>query len=251
MGADEDVVKELSVLIVEDEVPARERMEDLLSTQQGYRLCGAAGDGISAMHAIEELRPDLVLMDIDLPEMGAFEVLENLQVEPPHVIFVTAYDEYALKAFAIHAVDYLLKPVEPERFAEALERARSVITTGGRGESIAPPRPPAGRIIVRSGVRVLFLRPQEIDAVDAAGNYVKIYRGREAFLLRTTLAAMESRLPARKFVRIQRSKLINVDRIRELLHEGKDNYLVVLADGRRLRLSPMYRKHLEMVLGEF
>ncbi|HEX2121060.1 MAG TPA: LytTR family DNA-binding domain-containing protein [Thermoanaerobaculia bacterium] len=246
-------MRELTILVVEDEALARTRLEELVSSQRGFRVCGWAGDGLTALRAIEELRPDVLLLDIELPEIGGFDVLENLSGElQPAVVFVTAYDDYAVKAFEINAVDYVLKPVEPDRLAAALDRARLAVENGSSRSAQRPAsQVPPNRIVVRTGNRILFLRPGEIDCVEAAGNYVRIHRGDAHFLLRTTMASMEHRLPPEKFVRIQRSKLVNVDLVRELIHEGKDNYVLVMTNGTRLKMSPLYRKNIEDVLGEF
>ncbi len=244
-------MKELAVYIVEDETLARERLQALIAARPGFRVCGTAADGVSAIRGLEELRPDIVLLDIELPEIGGFDVLENVSASvEPAVIFVTAYDDYAIRAFDVHAVDYVLKPVEPERLAAALDRARTAVENG-TVRAAELPRKPSDRIVVRTGSRVLFLRPDEIDCIESAGNYVRIHRGSEHYLLRTTMSSMEHRLPRDRFVRVQRSRLVNADRIRELIHEGKDSYMLVMTTGARMRMSPMYRKNIEDVLGEF
>jgi two-component system LytT family response regulator len=227
---------------VEDEPLARDRVVQQLARRRDFAVTGQASNGAEAVRIIDDLRPDLVLLDIELPELDGFEVLQSLTSDPPHVIFLTAYDQYAVRAFEIHAFDYLLKPVEPERLDAALDRARTAIEAGER-----PPK----RIVIRSGDRILFLRPEEIDWLESVGNYVKIHRGAEGFHYRQTLGWMEQKLPNDRFVRIHRSRIVNVDRVVELRHVTKDAYAVVLSTGARLPLSPLYRRNLEERLGAF
>ncbi len=246
-------MKSLSVAVVEDEPLAREHLESLVAQLSGCVVVGSAGSPDEAVRMLEERRPDLVLMDIELPGATGFDVLQALTLEAlPHVIFITAYDEYAVRAFEVSAIDYLLKPVAPERLEEAFRRARDVIGTRGAGDRIhdlLASRPQ--RIVVRAGERVLFLRPEEIDWIESVGNYVKLHRGQESFLMRLTMVQILARLPARHFIRIQRSRIVNTDRVLELIHEGKDSYTVVLSSGTRFALSPVYRRNLEAALGRF
>ncbi|HVS33905.1 MAG TPA: LytTR family DNA-binding domain-containing protein [Thermoanaerobaculia bacterium] len=247
-------MKSLSVAVVEDEPLAREHLESLVAQQSGCVVVGSAGAPEEAVRMLEERRPDLVLMDIELPGATGFDVLEALPPEAlPHVIFITAYDEYAVRAFEVSAIDYLLKPVAPERLEEAFRRARDVIGTRGASDRIHDllASRPQQRIVVRAGERVLFLRPEEIDWIESVGNYVKLHRGQESFLMRLTMVQILARLPARHFIRIQRSRIVNTDRVLELIHEGKDSYTVVLSSGARFALSPVYRRNLEAALGRF
>jgi len=255
-------MSQIRVLIVDDEYLARDRMKELLAQEPDLMLAGEAATGTDAVRAIETLSPDVVLLDISLPAMDGFEVLACVETDPlPLVIFTTAYDAHAIRAFEIDAVDYLLKPVETPRFQEAFRRARMQLarTPGDRirGETdrrirrLIDSAGSAARMVVRQGDRIVFIRAPEIDAVEAVGNYVRIHRGPDRFVFRQTLSAVEQRLAPHGFVRIQRSVLVNVERIAELRRESKEVYLVLLTTGTRFRLSPHYRVNLEQLLGKF
>jgi two-component system LytT family response regulator len=249
----------LHVLIVDDEPLARSRLRALLEREPDVEVVGESGDGTAAVAAARALRPDLVFLDVQMPALDGFGVLEALGEPLPAVVFVTAYDRYALRAFEVHALDYLLKPFDRERFRRALERARAALQ---RDESLAvnrkllellddvrPGRKAAPRLVVKTAGRVFFLRPEEIDWVEAAGNYVKLHAGREEHLLRETMSALEGRLDADRFVRIHRSALVNLDRVRELQPWFHGDYKVILRDGTELTLSRGYRPKLQELLG--
>ena len=249
----------IRVLIVDDEYLARDRMKELLALEPDVVLAGEVATGPDAVRAIETLEPDVVLLDISLPAMDGFEVLSCVETEPlPLVIFTTAYDAHAIHAFEIDALDYLLKPVETPRFQEAFRRVRIRLDDRGQGEVqtrvrrlIDAAANTSTRMVVRQGDRIVFVRPPEIDAVEAVGNYVRIHRGADRFVFRQTLSAVEQRLAPHGFVRIQRSVLVNLERIAELRRESKEVYLVLLSTGTRFRLSPHYRSNLEKTLGKF
>lgn len=235
---------EMRALIVDDEHLARERMRELLEEHAGVAVVGEARSGPEAIRLVESLQPDLVLLDIALQSMDGFDVLSCLDVTtPPLVIFTTAYDQHAVRAFEVQAIDYLLKPVERPRLAEALRRART------RMDLPRVMQRSSARILVRDRERIVVVRASDIDTVTAVGNYVRIQRGTERFLLRQTLASMEERLGQHGFVRIQRSVLINVERVLELQRHSKDTLLVVLTTGAKFRLSPTYRQNLEQAFG--
>jgi two-component system LytT family response regulator len=245
-------VRTLRCLVVDDERLARQRVRSLALEAGGLDIVGEAASGAEAVEGIDRLRPDLVFLDIALPDMDGFAVLNLVKkVTPaPLVIFMTAYDQHAVRAFALHAADYLLKPTDATRFIEAVDHARSRLGPGHepeRGQAVAR----TYRLAVRKGDRVVFLTPQEIDSVEALGNYVKVRRGREHFMLRCTLAALEERLRGFGFVRVRRSALVNVEGIMELRRESRDAYVIVLKSGALLRLSPRYRRNLEEALGAF
>ena len=249
----------MRVLIVDDEYLARERMRELAEDEEGIEVIGEAATGPDAVHAIESLEPDLVLLDIALPAMDGFEVLSCVDSALlPLVIFTTAFDQHAIRAFEVRAVDYLLKPIEKPRLSEALRRAMLQLPRRERELSDAKIRRfleaatgSANRIVVRHGDRILFVRPAEIDAVESVGNYVRIHRGGERVLLRQTLASIEERLQPHGFARIQRSVLVNTERVAELRREAREIYTVILATGGKYRLSPNYRNSLEKALGKF
>ena len=247
----------MRVLIVDDEYLARERMRELAEQEEGIEVVGEAATGPEAVHAIETLQPDLVLLDIALPAMDGFEVLSCVETTPlPLVVFTTAFDQHAIRAFEVQAVDYLLKPVERPRLSEALRRARTQLPRRPASDEKmrhfleGAPRN-GGRIVVRHGERILFLKPGEIDAVESVGNYVRLHRGADRLLLRQTLASIEERLAPHGFVRIQRSVLVNVERVAELRREARETYAVLLVTGAKYRLSPNYRAHFENALGKF
>jgi len=240
----------IRALIVDDEPLARERIRELLKTEPDVVCAGECSSGREAVKAIVRLEPDLVFLDVQMPEGDGFEVLRALQDRKlPAIIFVTAYDKYALRAFEVHAIDYLLKPFRQARFESALERAREQIRQAqGRSsaqlmallEDLRQGRP-ADRFIVKSGGDVLFLRPDEIDYIEAADNYLNIHAGKENLLLRETMQRMEKRLDPRKFLRIHRSTIVNVERIRKLQAGPAGEHWVILRDGRQLTLSRSYR----------
>jgi two-component system LytT family response regulator len=253
------VTAPLSVLIVEDEFLARERLKSLLREHGDLVLAGEAASGREAVTAIESLQPDILLLDVALPQMDGFEVLACVKTGLPIVIFTTAFDTHAIRAFEVQATDYLLKPVMRERLAEALRRARESLASSAHEEAEASvwrmvdatvASSTRSRLAVRAGDRIVFLKPAEIDAVEAVGNYVRIYRNSERFLIRHTLTALEQRLGPHGFARIQRAVLVNSDRILELRRERKDSYRVVLTSGAEFWLSPRYRGNLLSVLGE-
>jgi two-component system LytT family response regulator len=246
----------IRTVIVEDEPLARERLKVLLENDPEIEVVAECGDGRSAVDAIKEHKPDLVFLDIQLPERNGFEVLKDLGAgNLPSIVFVTAYDRFAVKAFEVHAIDYLLKPFDIDRFQEALRRAKEQV---GRRETKEPGetirelldnlRPePAGpkRISIKSSGKLIFIRTDEIDCVEAADNYVKVRSGGEVHVVRDTLGAFEGRLPADDFVRISRSCIINVDRIKEIQPLEYGEYEVVLRDGSRVRLTRGYRENLQ------
>lgn len=245
----------MQVLIVDDEYLARERMKELAAEHARVTIAGEATNGTEAVQAIETLQPDVVLLDIAMPGMDGFEVLSCIETTPlPLVIFTTAFDQHAVRAFEIAAVDYLLKPIERARFAEALQRAESQLARRQPAEQRLREfldAKPSNRIVIRQGERIVFVKPQEIDAIEAVGNYVRIHRNGERFMIRQTLTSLEERLASHGFVRIQRSVLVNTERIAELRREAKETFLVILAGGESFRLTASFRVNLEQRLGAF
>jgi two-component system LytT family response regulator len=244
---------------VDDEDLARERLRSLLARDSRIEVIGEAGDGKSAVNAIEKLKPDLVFLDVQMPELNGFEVLEGLDKEKlPNIVFVTAHDKFALKAFDVHAVDYLLKPFDRERFQLALDRAIAKIQgqkPGHRNEALAAvieetkPAGPVERLLVKSDGRVLLLKVDDIDWIEAADNYVNIKVGKDSHMMRETMTSLEARLPKDKFMRISRSTIVNVERIQELQPMFHGEYIVVLKNGAKLTLSRTYRDKLDRLLG--
>jgi two-component system LytT family response regulator len=250
----------LRTLIVDDEPLAREKLRSYLEAEVDIEIIGECRDGREALLAIETDRPDLVFLDIQMPELGGFEVLENVEPENlPAVIFVTAFDQYALKAFEVHAIDYLLKPYDRERLRQALDHARRESERRELGEmqqqlralltDMEKQKPQfAERLVVKSAGRVVFVKVDEIDWVDAAGNYVKLHVHGEGHLLRETMSHLEERLDPKRFLRIHRSTIVNIERIKELQQQFHGDYLVVLKSGQRLTLSRSYRDRIQGLL---
>lgn len=249
----------LRVLIVDDEPVARRRLRRLLREDRDIEIAGECGDGASALAAIRTLSPDLVLLDVQMPEMDGIEVLQQLRSEEvPACIFVTAFDRYALRAFEVHALDYVLKPVDGERLRLAVERARRRIAER-RGAMLDPGvlallsdlagRRFLTRMPVKSGGRVLVVDLADVDCIRAADNYVTLHVGAEQYLARDTMGRLERDLDPTRFVRIHRSTIVQVDRIKELLPDFHGDFTVVLRNGSRVTLSRTYRSRLEQMLG--
>ena len=243
-------------LLVDDEPLARERLRNFLAREPGVELAGECAHGAEAVERIRTVRPDLVFLDVQMPGMNGFEVLEQLGDDlPPAVVFVTAHDHYAVRAFQVHAVDYLLKPFDRDRLHLAVTRA-----TERLARNAAQPDLPARnaamaadlragatqpeRLPVRSGSRVSFVQFSEIDWIGSADNYVELHVGRHAHLIRETLTSMAGRLPADQFVRISRTAIVNLRRVRELQPLPHGEYQVTLTDGTRLTLSRSHRDQL-------
>ena len=249
----------MRTLIVDDEPLARERLRTLLRDEPGIDLIGECADGKEAVSAIQEKNPELLFLDVQMPEMDGFAVLEAVGPERvPAVVFVTAYDRYALRAFDVHALDYLLKPFDRERFQKTLERARAQVGERGKlGDRLLAllkdikeePKHPV-RFVIKSAGRVFFLRADEINWVEAAGNYVQLHVGSATHLMRETMGGLEARLDPEKFVRIHRSAIVKVDRLKEMQPAFHGDYIVILQDGTRLNLSRSYREKLQALLGQ-
>ena len=257
----EDGVTKIRTVVVDDEPVARERIVGLLSQEKDIEVVGEYADGTQAVSAIQQQHPDLVFLDVQMPACDGFGVIQQLGPEKvPAVVFVTAYDEYALKAFEVHAIDYLLKPFGRDRFAQTLQHAREHLERRRAGDlgkrlmalvqDIKPEPQKLDRLVVKSGGRVFFLRTAEIDWIEAAGNYVRLHLGDDSHLFRETMNNMEGRLDAHRFVRIHRSRIVNTDRIKEMQPWFNGEYVVVLQNGTRLTLSRGYREKLQERLGK-
>jgi two-component system LytT family response regulator len=234
----------IRALVVDDEPLARANLVVLLRREADIEIVGECGSGAEALQTILKQKPDLVFLDIQMPEIDGFDVLEMLGSDlPPAVIFVTAYDQYALKAFEAGALDYLLKPFDKARLGRALARAKERIS------SRSDPGIKTDCIVVKNAGRVSFLRVAEIDWVEAADYYVCLHVGKATHLLRRTMNELDRDLDQAAFCRIHRSTMVNVERIREIRFGPDGEYEVVLKDGTTLRLSRRYRKQLESRLG--
>jgi two-component system LytT family response regulator len=242
-------------LIVDDEPLARERLRQLLAEHPEIELVGECADGREAVDAIQKQSPELIFLDIQMPELNGFEVLEAIHAEPmPIIVFVTAHDKFALRAFEVHAVDYLLKPFDRERFGSALQRALQQVKHRDdpvRAEAqaavlteVRAPAKPIDRLAVKSGGRIRILKAADILWIEAAHNYVEIHEDKASHLLRDTISAIEQKLPPDKFVRISRSTIVNIEKVKELEPLFYGEYTVTLHNGKRLTLSRRYRRKL-------
>jgi two-component system LytT family response regulator len=251
--------RRVRALIADDEPLARERLRMLLAREEWLEVVEEVGDGPAAVDAIRKLAPDLVFLDVQMPGATGFEVIDAVGADNmPFVVFVTAYDKYALKAFDVHAVDYLLKPFDKDRFHSGLTKVRRQLEHPHGGElerrllELVQDLKPASRMdrfVIKSGGRVFFVRAEDIDWIEAAGNYVKLHVGNEAHLFRETMNALEARLNADTFYRIHRSHIVNIERVRELQPWFNGEYVVFLKDGTRLTLSRGYREKLQERIG--
>ena len=243
----------IRTLIVDDEPLARAMLRSFLADDAGIEVIGECGDGYTAIEMIESAAPDLVFLDIQMPDLDGFGVLRALAPAAiPNIAFVTAYDQFALQAFDVHAIDYLLKPFDRERFERTLERAKQQVALQKREDVQAAllrilseqgaRLQPVKRILVKSGDKAFFVRPEEISWIEAQGNYVALHVNAQSFLLRQTVNSLEKQLDPAKFQRIQRSLIVNLDAIREMHPAGRGEYEIVLKDGVRLKLSHTYRE---------
>ena len=250
----------MKTLIVDDEPLARRKIRALLSNDPEVQVVAECAGGDEAICRINELRPDLVFLDVQMPEVNGFDVLGALAPDRmPVIVFVTAYDQYCLQAFEYNALDYLLKPVDRKRFRVSLERAKARVASNKSGSLTAEAaamlqtwkaKPPyLERIAIKSSGRILLARTDEIDWIEAQGKYVLLHLGKESHLVRDGMAALESQLDPRQFLRIHRSVIVNLDRVRELEPWFHNEYRVVLADGTRLMLSRTCKKKLADLLG--
>jgi len=252
---------EITVLIVDDEAGSRSRIRNLLKDEGGITIAGECADGDAAVEAIRTLRPSIVFLDVQMPGSDGFEVLRRLQQDAetmPFIIFVTAFDQYAVDAFEVRALDYLVKPVRRERFGRALDRAREALQADGmewreRAATLIGDEKPQrlNRIVLRTRNRILLIPAETIDWIEAAGNYARVHIGAESHLIRETMSTVEERLDPKAFVRTHRRAIVNLERVREVISVARGEYVLVLKDGTtRVPLSRGYRARLEFLLGE-
>ena len=238
-------MRKISTIIADDEPLARERIRSLLADESDVEVVAECADGSLALKEIQNHQPDLLFLDVQMPRLTGFEVLEALPSgRTPVIIFTTAHDEHALRAFEFSALDYLLKPFSEARFQRSLQRARSRLEKDSRsaeadskGQSHSPTKASGGRIFVRSAERILFLKPEDISRVEAAGNYVVLHSGKEQHIIRETISALEARLAPAGFMRISRSTLVNLAGIREIQPAGSGRYTLLLKTGVRLDMT--------------
>ncbi len=246
----------IRTLIVDDEQAARKRLRLLLEGESDVEVVGEYSDGVEAVSAIRELRPDLIFLDIQIPELDGFEVLERISdVAVPMIVFVTAYDGYALRAFEVHALDYLLKPFNRARFEKALGRARTNLQSGlPQAElmellhDLRVRRNHSKRLIVKSSGQIFFQPVTEIDWMETAGNYVCLHVGKKSHLVRETMGSLQTRLDPQQFLRIQRRVIVNLESVARLHPMFRGEFAFILKDGTRLTSSKTYRDRISVLL---
>jgi two-component system LytT family response regulator len=250
----------IRALVVDDEPLARDMLREMLEDDSEVEIVAECANGREAVEAIKSTKPDLVFLDIQMPEMGGFEVLESLDpAATPYIIFVTAYDQYAVRAFEVHAFDYLLKPFDRERFDAAWQRVKAQIKTDQSGERDrhilellqelkSGPRH-LERLVIKNGGRVFFLNVQDVYCIESEGNYVRVYDNQKGYLLRETISNLEEQLDPRQFRRIHRSAIVKIDRIKEMQPWFHGEYRVIMENGKQLTLSRNYRSNLQGAVG--
>ena len=250
----------IRVLVVDDEMLAREKIRTMVEGDPEIEIIGECVNGVEAIEAVQNLRPDLMLLDVQMPQIDGFAVLAALKSDHlPQVIFITAFDHYAVHAFEVHALDYLLKPFDRERFNAALEHAKAHIRGTRNGhldqrilsllKQIEADSKYLERLVVKTGGRVFFLLTDEIDWIEAEGNYVNVHTAQKSYLLRESISSLEAQLDPKQFIRIHRSTIVTLRRIKELQSWSHGEYRVILHDGTELTLSRNYRENLQNVLG--
>lgn len=262
--ADAPPGRAVRVVIADDERLARQKVRILLDSEPNVAVVAECQDGRQTISAINCLRPDLLLLDIQMPDLDGFQVLKEVPPsELPVVIFTSAYDQYAIRAFEAHALDYLLKPFDQERLHQAIERARAELLklenreirhrliellSHVKSDAAAKPQEGENRLVIKTKGRVVFLDLGDIDWVEAAANYVRLSAGKESYLLRETISRVSERLNPNDFVRIHRSTIVNVRKIKELIPVNSSEYVVVLKNGKELSCSRGYRSMLQRVI---
>jgi two-component system LytT family response regulator len=237
----------LQAVIVDDEAPARDRVRDLLAGEPDIAVAAECASGREAIAAVSAHRPDLLFLDIQMPQVNGFDVLRSLpKKELPAVIFTTAYDQHALEAFEVHALDYLLKPFKQARFKAALQRAREHLQKRGANadtrilallERFRPARTYTTRFVIKTTSRVVIVKAGDVDWIESGANYALLHVGDQTHLLRETMCALEEQLSPEQFVRISRSAIVNIERIKELQPMMKGEYIVALHNGKQLTMT--------------
>lgn len=248
----------IRVIIADDEPLARERIRTLLEVHADFELVAECGDGEAAVRALASAKPDLVFLDVQMPELDGFGVIDAFTpAQRPWVVFITAYDEHAVRAFEVNAIDYLLKPVEPKRFEAAIVRVRERLAQPPASRDAAleavlaelrKARGHTARLVVRDGSKVSFVRTEEIDWIDASGNYARLHVGGAVHLLREPLKLLETRLDPERFLRVHRSAIVNLERITSVEPYFHGEYTLTLRDGTRLTSSRTHSARLRTFL---
>lgn len=244
----------LRIIIADDELLARKRIVSLLAGMADVEIVAQCANGRAVVEAVREHRPDLLFLDVQMPELDGFEALAELQEDrPPGVIFVTAFDQHALRAFEYHALDYLMKPFSSDRFVKALQRARELLHSAeavsdfnerlmGLMQNLPSRSPYLQRLMIKGSGRIHFRNASELDWIESEGNYIRLHFGNESHLQREKLGALEARLDPKRFARPHRSVLVNIDRIREMRQVFHGDYVIVLKSGIEVPLGKPYRE---------
>jgi two-component system, LytTR family, response regulator len=248
-------MQRFKVLIVDDERLSRQRIRRLLAFEPECEITGECANGSEAVRTLSREKPDILFLDVQMPELDGFEVVRALDQSRPLIIFTSAYDEYALRAFDVHAFDYLLKPFDRKRFRESLQRAKAQLMRDRAElpdnrllalfEQMSGNRKMPERVAIRNNGRVVFMKVDEIDWVEASDNYVCLHCGKDTHILRETMSQLEIRLDPARFLRVHRSTIVNLDRIKELQPWFRGDYRVILRDGTELTLTKSHREKLE------
>lgn len=261
----------IRTLIVDDEPLARDAIRILLSDDPEVVIIGECRNGKEAVYAVREQAPDLIFLDVQMPDLDGFQVIEQVGIENmPVTVFVTAFEQHAVRAFDANALDYILKPFDHDRFYAALQRAKNnlhqrkfyeqsqrllasigeVTEAGAPEEKGKVAQKYLDRLVVKSGGRILFLRVEDIDWIEASGDYMTLHVGSTSHLLRETMNDLAAKLDEQRFFRIHRSTIVNVDRVKEIQPFFKGEHIVTLKDGKKLKMSRSYRDKLEALLGQ-
>jgi two-component system LytT family response regulator len=245
----------LRIAVVDDEPPARRRIRRLCGQCPGVDVVGEAGSGHAAVDLVERLQPDVLLLDIQMPDFDGFEVVRRLRPPRPAIIFVTAYDEFALRAFELHALDYLLKPFTSERFVDAIGHAGRLVLSNQRAtldpllDVLARERPYLSRVSIKQGSRIHVVALSNVSRIEAADNYVTLHTPDGEYLWRETLNRVEARVDPGRFVRVHRSTIVRLDLVDRFDERSRGDYDVVLRDGSRVALGRSYRSRVLRALG--
>ena len=251
----------IRILVVDDERLARERVRDLLEQYEDVEVVGECVNGFEAASFLRRQDVDLMFLDVQMPEADGFTALEATPADRmPYVIFVTAYDQYAVRAFEVNALDYLLKPYDRSRFEKAFQRARHQVLNEKSDtlsrrivsvlEAVKGKPDHLERIIVKSNGHIFFIKTEDIDWIESEGNYVRLHAGKESHLLRETISALEAQLDVKKFLRVHRSTIVNIDRVKELQSWFHGDYRIIMQSGVELMLSRSYKDRLNDIIGK-
>lgn len=259
--------RKVKALIVDDELLARRRIRELLKDDGEIEIIGECSSGLEAVAAVQELSPELIFLDVQMPDLDGLAVSDSIRQagqnsaeRGPLIIFVTAYDQYAVRAFDLQAVDYLLKPFDRARFSQALQRAKEKLSNNQGSEvnrqilellqELKHQPKYLDRLVIKTNERVFVIKTDEVDWIEAEGNYVRIHFGKQSSLIRETLGSLAGQLDPKIFVRIHRSQIVNIDRVQELQPWSHRDYRIILRNGTQLTLSRSYRDQLYQLLGK-